>query len=139
MPDNAIASADGEGGRGQLQRIQLYREKDHSGVSGVGLIAEGIVFTDGRVAIRWTGDLSSITLHNSIANVERVHGHHGGTHVVFLDQEKPDPTDRLMEALRVAVADHERTSRRIKALVKMVTGDHPRYFRGRARTRKTQA
>jgi len=121
----------------QLQRIQLYREKYHSGISGVGLIAEGVVFTDGRVVIRWIGEFSSINLHDSVASLERIHGHNGGTQVVYLDQEKPDPTDRLMEALRVAVADHERTSRRIKALVRMVTGDHPRYFRGRARTRKT--
>ena len=60
----------------------LRRLVDESGISGVGDVAEGIVFTDGTVVMRWRGDKSSIVIHDSIENVEAIHGHGGKTRVV---------------------------------------------------------
>lgn len=34
----------------------LNRHRDISGVSGTGLVAEGVVWSDGAVALRWPGD-----------------------------------------------------------------------------------
>src|SRR4051794_16547249 len=34
-------------------RFELHRDQDISGVSGVGVVAEGVAFTDGTVALRW--------------------------------------------------------------------------------------
>lgn len=119
-----------------MRRFHLYRERDHTGISGVGLVAEGVEASNGQVAMWWLGNLSSLTIHSSIANVEAIHGHRGSTHVVWLDEKQPEPSDRLKTALREAVGEHQRASRRITSLIKMITGDHPRYYRGRARTSK---
>jgi hypothetical protein len=34
----------------------LDRRRDISGVSGTGLVAEGVVWSDGAVALRWSGE-----------------------------------------------------------------------------------
>ena len=62
----------------------LRREEDETGVSGTGAVAQGVVFTDGRVAMRWMTDIRSTAIYDSIEDVERIHGHEGKTKVVFL-------------------------------------------------------
>ncbi len=66
--------------------FQLVRDEDSSGVSGTGIVAEGAVFSPGRVALHWISkELCSTPLHDSLENVVQVHGHDGRTRVVFLD------------------------------------------------------
>ena len=36
-----------------MRRFQLRRNVDHSGVSGSGVVAEGIIFTSGAVVMAW--------------------------------------------------------------------------------------
>lgn len=62
----------------------LKRDEDETGVSGTGAVAQGVVFTDGTVAMRWMTDLRSTCIYDSIEDVERIHGHNGKTKVVFL-------------------------------------------------------
>lgn len=116
----------------------MYRERDHSGISGTGLVAEGMEFSNGQVALSWLGELTSITIHQSVANVEQIHGHHGATYLVFLDEKKPSPSERLKDSLRLAIVEHQKASKRLNQLIRMVTGDHPRYYKGRARTRSAK-
>jgi hypothetical protein len=67
--------------------FHLIRDEDHTGVSGTGIVAEGIVFSTGRVALHWTASgLSSTALHDSLENLVAIHGHSGRTRVVFLDE-----------------------------------------------------
>jgi hypothetical protein len=66
--------------------FHLERDEDHTGVSGTGIVAEGVVFSTGRVALHWVSNgLSSTALHDSLENLIAVHGHSGKTRVVFLD------------------------------------------------------
>ena len=65
-----------------MTRFILQRLKDVSGVSGTGVAAEGIVFSDGQVALRWLGDVSSVVIHKSVENVIKVHCHAGSTEFV---------------------------------------------------------
>ena len=67
-----------------LPTFVLRRDQDASGVSGVGVVAQGVVFTDGTVALRWMVDTRSTGIYDSIEDVERIHGHHGMTRVVWL-------------------------------------------------------
>lgn len=57
------------------------RRKDPSGVSGLGLVAEVVEFSNGKVAISWLDDrgpgVASVTIHDSMSNAEAVHGHDG--------------------------------------------------------------
>jgi hypothetical protein len=62
----------------------LDRDVDSSGVSGTGMVAELVEFTDGTVVLRWLGPLSSTAMHASLANLSAIHGHRGDTRVVWL-------------------------------------------------------
>lgn len=67
-----------------MRTFNLVRQKDISGVSGTGKVAEGVVFTDGWVALRWLSATPSTDLYRSIEEVLTVHGHGDATHVEFL-------------------------------------------------------
>lgn len=68
-----------------MKLFQLVRDTDVTGVSGIGVVAEGVVFTDGRVALRWTvGDHKSTVLWDDIESVKIIHGHNGSTRLVYL-------------------------------------------------------
>lgn len=73
---------------GDIRRFELRRDVDGSGVSGVGIVAEGVEFTDGTVALRWLGKRRSTVIHDGgIANVQLIHGHGGDTRIVWLDTD----------------------------------------------------
>lgn len=61
----------------------LQRDEDETGVSGVGVVANGIVFPDGSVAMRWATGTASTAVYASVEDVETIHGHGGKTRVVF--------------------------------------------------------
>lgn len=83
--------------------FELHRDEDETGVSGTGVIADGAVFTDGTVALRWRTKTASTTLFDNIDEVARVHGHGGKTRIVFLDETRTDG-DEFKES------DHPRAS-----------------------------
>lgn len=59
----------------------LERIEDETGISGTGRVAEGFVFQDGTVSLRWLTDLRSTAIYNSLQEVEAIHGHNGKTKV----------------------------------------------------------
>lgn len=70
-----------------MRRFYFDRTTDVSGTSGTGAVAEGVQFSDGRVALRWitAGSPSSTVVYDSIDDAEAIHGHGGGTKVVWID------------------------------------------------------
>lgn len=51
---------------------------------------EGVVFTDGRVAVRWLTDFRSFSIWDSFEDLMKVHGHpEYKTIVKWLDGEQP--------------------------------------------------
>lgn len=74
------------GGKPRPQRpcmFYLMRRQDHSGVSGTGVVAEGIEFTNGKVAMAWLTDTSSICVYDSMEDLVIVHGHGGSSEVIY--------------------------------------------------------
>jgi hypothetical protein len=72
-----------------LRRFHFERTKDHSGVSGVGRVAEGVLFTDTQeVVVHWLGKHACINIYHSISDVLTIHGHSGSTVVVWDDPEE---------------------------------------------------
>jgi hypothetical protein len=63
----------------------LKRDVDATGVSGTGIVAGGVLFPDGVVALRWYSDWpTSVVFHDrGIEAVEAVHGHDGKTQIIF--------------------------------------------------------
>ena len=68
-----------------MRKFVLERREDISGVSGTGVVAEGVEFSDGTVALRWTSQFpTSVVFHDrGIESVEVIHGHNGATRIVF--------------------------------------------------------
>lgn len=74
-----------EGQEEILKRFVLNRKEDVSGVSGVGVVAEGVEFSDGSAAIRWLTAKASTTIWNSVDDAVAIHGHGGLTEVEYID------------------------------------------------------
>lgn len=69
-----------------MRRFHLQRNVDATGISGTGKVAEGVVFSNGWVAMTWLTEWSSIvTYPQGIEAVEKIHGHNGMTQIVFED------------------------------------------------------
>lgn len=71
----------------------LVRDTDVSGVSGVGIVANGILWPDGQAAIHWTGSTWPTTTPHpgGMESVLAVHGHEGATRVRWQSIEGPPP------------------------------------------------
>jgi hypothetical protein len=67
------------------RRFVLVRTEDVHGVSGEGIICEGVQFTTGYVVFTWLSPFMKIDISHSADVMEHVHGHEGKTRVVWLD------------------------------------------------------
>ncbi|CAL9593619.1 hypothetical protein SUDANB1_05275 [Streptomyces sp. enrichment culture] len=69
-------------------RFVLRRRRDVSGVSGLGDVADGVLWPDGTASVRWRGEHpSTVFWDRGRVSIELIHGHQGATEVVFLDQD----------------------------------------------------
>jgi hypothetical protein len=85
-----------------LRRFELHRDEDPGGVSGIGVVADGVAFPDDVVLLRWRGPWpTSICWYDrGVAAVEHIHGHDGRTRIVWLD---PGLT---VDAVGACLAEH---------------------------------
>lgn len=88
------------------RRFELHRDTDISGVSGVGVVAEGVLFSptahdhaeaaltgrpaEGKVVVQWlTAWPTSVVWHDrGVDSVQEIHGHAGATRIVWLDDDR---------------------------------------------------
>lgn len=87
-----------------MRRFVLRRRVDVSGVSGTGVVAEGVEFADGRVATRWLappGRPAQTCVWDCVADVLAVHGHGGLTDLEWIDPPTThaDPTPTTLYGL----------------------------------------
>lgn len=68
-----------------MRRFHFERLEDQSGVSGCGIVAEGVVFSNGKVALEWLSNRASMAFYDSLSDVEHIHGHSGKTKIIFDD------------------------------------------------------
>lgn len=74
------------------RRFVLRRSEDPTGVSGLGDVADGVLWPDGTAAVRWRGEHpSAVHWDRGKTSVELIHGHQGATEVVWLDQDGDEP------------------------------------------------
>jgi hypothetical protein len=88
-----------------MKRFHLVRNEDETGVSGTGVVTDGIEFADGSVVMKWNTATTSVALYQSMADVIVIHGHGGKTVVQYTDedfdvwpeflQNQPDALDYL--------------------------------------------
>ena len=69
-----------------FRRFHLYRHHDETGVSGTGIVTEGIQYRDGQVSMRWcVNPARSTTTYANTADVTTIHGHDGKTDIIWID------------------------------------------------------
>ena len=61
--------------------FKLVRHHDISGVSGTGIVAEGVTFDSGQTVIYWTRPPHTLSVYPSPEAVLDVHGHDGSTRI----------------------------------------------------------
>lgn len=78
----------GPASAGHPRRFELHRDVDETGLSGTGLVAEGLACRDGTAMMRWlTAWPSSICYYDrGMESIEALHGHGGQTRIVWLDE-----------------------------------------------------
>lgn len=69
--------------------FHLQRDHDVSGVSGTGRVANGVLWPDGTVSLRWIGERPSTVHWDRLADAEHVHGHGGATRIMWADEITP--------------------------------------------------
>ncbi len=71
------------------KRFYLSRQIDESGISGEGIVADGVLFSCGYVILCWRlatkVGINTIGWYPNIESVEKIHGHAGATKVVWVD------------------------------------------------------
>lgn len=68
------------------RRFVLDRRVDSTGTSGTGIVAEGVRFSNGKVALHWLSHLGAVNVYDSIDVCEQLHGHGGNTVLVWVDR-----------------------------------------------------
>jgi len=66
-----------------MRIFHLKRIEDETGISGTGLVTEGVEFSDGSCAMRWMTETTSTGFYKNIDDVVHIHGHGGKTVVVW--------------------------------------------------------
>jgi hypothetical protein len=72
------------------RRFALVRHIDYTGVSGIGVVAYGITFSDGHVALRWCSSHPATSIWESLEHMLAVHGHGEATSIQWIDSPVRD-------------------------------------------------
>jgi hypothetical protein len=70
-----------------MKRFVLNRKEDKGGVSGTGIVAEGIVFSNGKCVISWRTKYTSVAIYDDLKTLEAIHGHGGATQIKWVDRK----------------------------------------------------
>ena len=66
-----------------MRTFLLRRIEDESGISGIGNVAEGVEFSNGKCVLCWITQYRSVAVYDSIRELESIHGHDGKSKVVW--------------------------------------------------------
>jgi hypothetical protein len=65
-------------------KFEFRRLKDVSGVSGTGVVAEGCVFRNQKVALAWcASDIKSVVIYDSLEEMFQIHNHEENSYIVW--------------------------------------------------------
>lgn len=68
-----------------MRRFRMDRTEDATGVSGTGCVAQGVVFDDGTVVLRWLTKFRSTAVYATLEEAEAIHLHGGASVFRFED------------------------------------------------------
>jgi len=64
-----------------MKQFELVRIEDVSGISGTGIIAEGIQFSNGVCVLNWLTEHSSLGIYQSADELCAIHCHEGKSYI----------------------------------------------------------
>lgn len=67
-----------------MRRFKLVRNEDATGISGTGVVAEGVLSSTGKIALFWLTEWRSIVIYDSMEHLINIHGHNGKTVVEWI-------------------------------------------------------
>jgi hypothetical protein len=68
-----------------MKPFYLNRKEDHTGISGTGIVARGVILPSGKCVMEWQTKHTSVAVYDSIDEVRAIHGHDGKTEIKVLD------------------------------------------------------
>ena len=72
--------------RSKIRKFVLNRVEDKGGVSGTGIVAEGVVFSNGKCVLSWLTQHTSIAVYDDLKTLKAIHGHAGATKLKWLKE-----------------------------------------------------
>ena len=69
------------------RRFVFLRDEDETGVSGTGLVVEGVQYSDNHCDYRWMTEHQTSQSADNLDIIIAIHGHNGRTRIVFIDRE----------------------------------------------------
>ncbi len=84
----------------------ILRHEDESGISGTGIVAEWIEYSDGEVVVHWLSHTPSTNHYRNFKQVDAIHGHGGRTELVTI-WEQPKPGAEPEEEPETSLEDLE--------------------------------
>lgn len=88
-----------------MRTFNLQRDDDETGISGTGVVAQGVEFDDGTVAMRWLTETASFGLYDNIEELVIIHGHGGRTYPVFTNPDLEPADGGLIKAKNNTIND----------------------------------
>ena len=55
-----------------MKLFELHRLEDETGVSGTGVVAQGVIFDNGRCALTWLTACTSVATYDTIEEDDRI-------------------------------------------------------------------
>lgn len=65
-----------------MRTFELHRDVDETGISGAGIVAQGVEYDDRSCAMRWLTATRSTAVYASMDDIRAIHGHDGKTRIV---------------------------------------------------------
>lgn len=101
-----------------MKTFYLLRHEDLHGHSGLGVVAEGVIFDNGLVAMTWLSRWKTVTMFSGVNEVRELHSHEGRTELVIEGRKKLGAQDLFdkckiearakKSALRRKAKDHDK-------------------------------
>jgi hypothetical protein len=80
-----MSSVGGASKESTARRFVLVRDEDVNGNSGVGVVAEGVEWSNGWVSLHWLSQLGCLNMYENLKVVLELHGHEGRTKIQWID------------------------------------------------------
>ena len=67
-----------------MKLFELVRLEDETGISGTGVVAQGVEFDSGKCVMQWLTKINSTAVYDSIQDLQAIHGHGGKTIIRYI-------------------------------------------------------